>query len=590
VRIVSDASTPPRLLARLTRPYRGQILLLLAATTASAAVGAAVPWLVGLTIDAGLPAAVRGDLRPVVGLCAAIAGCALLSGVLTHWWSRRAGDLGQNAVLSLRADLFAQLRRLSVPYHERTSSGQIIATATADADAVTTLFGASLAGLFSATVTIAATVVAMLLLDLPLAELTLCALLPLVVLTVWFVRRRAPLFAEERAASAGATVHVVESLNAIRTVQAYRAEDHNDTLFAAHAERMRSVGARLAVASGIYWPALEFGLALAAIVVLLAGGLRVADGTLQLGVLASFILYTSQFFPPVSALPWALDALQTVLAALARIGRVLDERPDVREPDQPASITGPVRGRVALEGVRFGYRPDRAPEIDELTLCLEPGQVVAMLGATGAGKSTIAKLVARFYDPAEGRVSIDGVDLRDLADSELRAAVTLITQEGFLFSGSIADNIRVGRPDASRTQIEAAAEVVGADTFIRALHDGYDTDVHKRGARLSAGQRQLIAFARAVLVDSPVLILDEATSALDIPTEKTLQTALRTLLRGRTALVIAHRHSTIDIADRVLVVDGGRIIADGVPAELLRTADAAFTALYREPYTRSLSS
>jgi ATP-binding cassette subfamily B protein len=226
----------------------------------------------------------------------------------------------------------------------------------------------------------------------------------------------------------------------------------------------------------------------------------------------------------------------------------------------------------------------RPPEIDDLTLHLEPGQVVAMLGATGAGKSTIAKLAARFYDPAVGRVSIDGVDLRDLADAELRAAVTLITQESFLFSGSIADNIRVGRLGASRAQIEAAAEAVGADTFIRTLHDGYDTDVHKRGARLSAGQRQLIAFARALLVDPPVLVLDEATSALDIPTEKALQTALHTLLRGRTALVIAHRLSTIDIADRVLVIDGGRIVADGSPAELLRTADAAFTGLYRDAH------
>ncbi|MGH3902170.1 MAG: ABC transporter ATP-binding protein, partial [Pseudonocardiaceae bacterium] len=318
-------------------------------------------------------------------------------------------------------------------------------------------------------------------------------------------------------------------------------------------------------------------------VILLLGGLRVLDGTLALGVLAAFVLYLGRFYDPLDELAMFANSYSSAAAALEKISGVLDERSAVGDPIQPVALPVPVRGEVVFDQVRFSYGGG-LEVLPQLDLIVPAGQTVALVGETGAGKSTVAKLLARFYDPVAGAVRLDGVDLRSVADADLRRAVVMVTQESFLFSGSVADNIALGSPWASRSDLVAAARAVGADEFITALPDGYDTDVRKRGARLSAGQRQLVSFARALLADPAVLVLDEATSSLDIPSERAVQAALATVLAGRTALIIAHRLSTVLVADRVLVLANGQVIEDGSPQQLI-TASGPFATLHAAWHT-----
>ncbi len=573
------------LLLSLLRPHRRAVALLLSLAVLQVTLSAAGPWLVGLAIDVGVPAARDGRTGPLVAAGLAIAGCAVASLVLNRVWRRRAGVIGQHVVFDLRHTLFGKLQQLSLAFHEQMSSGRVISRLTADIDTVNALFGVTLTGLLQAVLTLAVVTVAMLLLDVGLALVTLAALLPIAALLWWTVRRVAPVYRGQRAAVADLTVQLVESLNGIRAVQAFRRERRNEDQFGVRTEELRRVDSRILLLQGLFWPALELIFGLAALVVVVVGGFRVASGSLPVGVLAAFILYVSQFFSPVTGMAYFIDALQSAFAALDKIAEVLDSEPSVPEPRRPAALAAPVHGGLVLEAVSFGYGgPGTAGSfgLAGLDLRLEPGETVAMLGATGAGKSTIAKLLARFYDPDGGRILLDGTDLRELSDAQLRGAVTMLTQEGFLFAGSIAENIQLGRPSATEEEITEAARAMGADAFIRSLPDGYATDVHKRGVRLSAGQRQLIAFARAFLADPAVLILDEATSALDIPTERALQRALQSLLADRTALIIAHRLSTVGIADRVLVVSDGRVVDDGAPAELLARGSGEFAALYRD--------
>lgn len=583
-----------RLLWRLARPRLYRIIVLFVLAIVQTVLVAATPWLVSLAIDTGIPAAQASDYWPLVGITTAILACAVVIAPLSLLWRQLTGAFGQLVVFDLRTELFAKIQRLPVDFHDRFSSGRIIVRLTTDVESVNTLFGITLAALLQAGLGVLMTVIAMLLLDAWLAAITLAVLVPLAFFLVWMARRLSEAFVNNRAAIAEATVQVVESLNGARTAHAFRRQKRHDEMFAPLIERARTSGRQIQAVRGAFWTTLELTFSLVTFAVIMVGGSAVANGVLEIGVLAAFTLYLSQLVSPLTSLTFILDALQSALTALAKLAEVLEQEPGVAEPRQPVALPSPVRGEVVFERVRFGYHAttselsESTPAIRDMNLRLEPGQLVAMLGATGAGKSTIAKLIARFYDPTAGRILLDGVDLRHLRDRDLRGAVVMLTQDGFLFAGSVADNIRIGKPAATMAEIEAAATAVGADAFILALPDGYQTDVRKRGTRLSAGQRQMVAFARAFLANPAVLILDEATSALDIPTERTMQKALRALLAGRTALVIAHRLSTVEIADRVLVVADGRIVDDGTPAEMLAQGTGEFAALYRDGHGLSL--
>jgi ABC-type multidrug transport system fused ATPase/permease subunit len=408
-------------------------------------------------------------------------------------------------------------------------------------------------------------------------------MVPLLLLFRWFSARSTVAFRRTRESVALLIVQFVETFNGIRAVQAFRREPRNDAIFAGLNADYRDANRTVFDLHAIFIPGVTLIGNVATVAVLFMGGYRVAEGGLALGVLTAFLLYLREFYGPMEDVAVFYNSLQSATAALEKIALVLAEEPAVAEPANPVPLPHPTAGEVRFESVEFSYDPaaERPRTVlHELDLCIASGQTVALVGATGAGKTTIAKLISRFYDPTGGRIRLDGFPLDELADADLRTAVVMITQDGFLFSGSVADNIAFGRPTASRAEIEQAARAVGADEFIQRLPEGYDTDVRKRGGRLSAGQRQLIAFARAFLADPAVLILDEATSSLDIPTERAVQRALRTVLHGRTALIIAHRLSTVEIADRVLVLDAGRVVEDGTPAELIATAGGRYAALH----------
>jgi ATP-binding cassette subfamily B protein len=402
----------------------------------------------------------------------------------------------------------------------------------------------------------------------------------LVVLSNWFRIASAVAYRRTREKVALVIVHFVESLGGIRAVQAFRRESRNQEIFEAVNDEYRQANLVAFRLIAFFGPGIKLIGNITIAVVLTYGGYRAMHGDLAVAVLAAFLLYLRRFFEPMQELSQFYNALQSATAALEKLSGVLQERPGVPEPEQPRPLPAAVRGEVRFTDVAFGYRRDRIV-LPELDLHIPAAQTVALVGSTGAGKSTVAKLVSRFYDPTTGSVYLDGIDLRLLSDTDLRRAVVMVTQENFLFSGTIADNIGFGRPGATQAEIEAAAVAIGADGFIRELPDGYDTDVRKRGGRLSSGQRQLVAFARAFLADPAVLILDEATSSLDIPSERLVQRALRTILADRTALVIAHRLSTVEIADRVLVVEGGRIVEDGPPARLVEGGGRSAT-LHRQ--------
>lgn len=568
-----------RLLADLLRPHRRAITWVLLIALVQVGATMAEPWLVGIAIDRAIPDATNGNYTTLAMITGWMVLCALVAGWLRAVFVVRAGRIGQAVLFDLRRRAFDHVQGLSVSFHERFTSGRVISRLTSDVDTLTELLDAGLDGLIVAVFNITAIAVLMCLLDLPLAGIALASLIPLWVAYRWFSARASAAFRRTRETVAALIVNFVETFNGIRAVKAFRREVRNDQLFGELNDDYRAANTSAFRLFAVFVPACALIGNLATVSVLVVGGYRVASGGLALGVLASFLLYVRQFYDPMEDVAVFYNSLQSATAALEKISGVLAEPPVVPEPAHPAVLTRPLRGGVDLEGVAFGYRADR-PVLPQLDLCVPGGQTVALVGATGAGKSTIAKLIARFYDPTAGRVLLDGVDLRDVAEVDLREAIVMITQDGFLFSGSVADNIAFGRPGASAEQVEAAARAVGAHEFIARLPAGYATDVHKRGGRLSSGQRQLVAFARAFLADPAVLILDEATSSLDVPTERAVQRALRTVLQHRTALIIAHRLSTVEIADRVLVLDAGRIIEDGTPDELIAEEQGGFAALH----------
>lgn len=561
------------LLRSLIRPVRRRFWLTIAAVVLSQAARVAGPALIAIGIDRALPALRAGDSLPLVLTGAAYLAAALATAGLTAVYVTSTAKLSQAMLLDLRVRVFRQTQRLSLEFHEKYTSGRIIARQTSDLEALRELLDSGVSSLASGVLFMVFTAATVFALDWRTGLLVLAAGVPMYLLARWYQKHSQIAFRESRVVSASLIVHFVETMTGIRAVKAFRKEPENSVRFTELAEDYRKVTVRSINLNGIFQPGLVLIGNVCVTVVLLFGGFRVLGGHLAVGVLLALILSTKRFFQPVDQMAMFYNSFQSAQAALEKVSGLLEEVPTVRPPRTPVALQD-ASGTIDFSGVEFRYG-DGPVIIPTMDLHIPAGQTVALVGQTGAGKSTLAKLIARFYDVSSGSLTLDGVDLRQLATADLRRNVVMVTQEAFLFSGSVADNIALGRPGASRQEIEDAARAVGAHEFVRELPEGYDTDVNKRGGRVSAGQRQLISFARAFLARPAVLILDEATSSLDVPSERLVQSGLARLLQGigsdtgRTALIIAHRLSTVETADRVLVVHDGRVVEDGTPDELI---------------------
>ncbi|WP_460069636.1 ABC transporter ATP-binding protein [Streptomyces sp. YKOK-I1] len=579
--------TPPGatgiLLRSLLAPMRARVALTTLLLLLQQAAVQAGPLLVAYAIDRAVPAFRTGDNGPLIAVAVGYLGCALASGVLQYAFLIAAARVNQDVLLDLRGRIFRHAQSLSVDFHERYTSGRLISRSTTDVESLRELLNEGLQELVTVVLSLLYISAMLLWLDLGLGAVAVASFVPLYLLVRIYQRRAGRVFTARSTAIAAVIVKFVETMNGIRPVRAFRREAVNDADFGVLNRRHERTNgdALLEMARYVIGSRIVANTAVALIV--LWGAYRVAGGTLALGVLAAAVLYLRRLYDPIDRLGMFLNSYQSAAASLEKIAGLLAQTPSVPEPSVPKELPAcrsELPGReVVFDEVSFGYRTG-GEVLPRFALTLPAGQTVAVVGSTGAGKSTLAKLLARFYDPSEGRVLLDGVDLRELTVPELRRGVVMVTQEAFLFSGTVAENIAIGRPDATREEIERAAKAIGAHEFISALPDGYDTDVRKRGGRISAGQRQLVAFARALLADPAVLILDEATSSLDIPGERAVQAAMATVLKGRTAVVIAHRLSTVEIADRVLVMERGRIVEDGAPADLI-AGTGRFADLHR---------
>jgi ATP-binding cassette, subfamily B, bacterial len=562
------------MLLRLARPYKTRTALAVTTLIGYTLVALLPPYLAKLAVDEGIAARDLAALTAVVVafVAAGIAAFAL-SGAQTYF----TGWVGERALADLRIQLFSHLQRLSLGFYERNRTGAIVSRITNDVEALDQLVTDGLSSLVQNTLLLVGTAIVLFLLDWRLALATLVVLPLMAAATAWFRTRSNRAYRRVRERLGLVTATLAEDISGMRVVQSFTREPASQATFRGVNERYRSANYETVVLNGLYFPAVDVLSSVATAIVLGFGGALVLDGSLTVGTLLAFTLYLANFFDPVQQLSQLYNTFLSATAALDRITNVLDEEPEVVDAENARELPQ-IQGRVRFEHVRFGYGslPDVLHGLD---LDVPPGTTVALVGHTGAGKSTIAKLLARFYDPRDGRITIDGHDLRDVTQASLRRQLGIVPQEGFLFAGTIADNIAFGRPGASGTEIEAAAEAVGVDAFVAELPDRYDTQLGERGFRLSLGQRQLVAFARALLADPRILILDEATSSVDIGTERRIERGLRHLLAGRTAFVIAHRLSTIRGADVIVVLDHGRVVEKGTHDELI-DARGTYTRLY----------
>jgi ATP-binding cassette subfamily B protein len=556
-----------RLLGSLLRPLRTRVTLTIVVVVVSTAFQVAGPAIIAYGIDTGLPRLLKQDWLPLGLAVAGYLTAGIAGAVLIAWYTVLTARISQAILIDLRKRVFLHTQRLSLEFHESYTSGRIIARQTSDLDSIRELLDSGINQLVQGGLYMGFIAVTLFVLDFWSGVVLFCALVPLGFLIRWFQVRSQLAFRSTRTASARLIVQFVETMTGIRAVKAFRKEERNRVEFSQLTDDYRLANLKTIQLFGVLDPGLVLIGNITLAVVLLVGGLRVAAGGLEVGVLLAALLYTRSFFAPAQDMAMFYNSYQSAAAALEKISGVLEETLSVPDPTRPIDLWQ-AKGALSFQNVQFAYTKDRVilPHFD---LEIPAGQTIALVGSTGAGKSTLAKLVSRFYDPTDGVVALDGVDLRRLHPKDLRRAIVMVTQEAYLFSGSVGDNIALGKPEATIEEIVAAAKAVGAHEFIESLPNGYDTDVNKRGGRVSAGQRQLISFARAFLADPVVLILDEATASLDIPSERLVQEGLQTLLADRTAIIIAHRLSTVAIADRVLVMEHGQIVEDGTPSDLI---------------------
>ena len=584
------------LLRQMLRPHRGALALSIISVLLVSGSSAIAPILIARVLDSSIEPLKQGDASPLLTLLAFFVAATAVTAIFSWVNVAYTVRVSLGVVVYLRKRVFRHAQSLSVSFHERYTSGKVISRLTSDIDTVRSFLDSGISQLAITLLSMVISAVAIFLLDWRIGLLMLAMGVPIYFLTRWFQKAAVPVFRTMRTESAHLTSRFVETFTGIRAVKAFGAEARMRTEYAQASERYRLAVMDSIKIFGVYAPTLTLlgNLFIAGALVL--GGYAVLGGTMQIGTLLALVIYANRVFEPVMQLSEFYNMFQSAMSALEKLSSFLAEEPEVAEPEHPheravepatepaaesatGGVTGTVRGAlVELDSAVFGYTSDRHA-LKETSLRIEPGTTVALVGATGAGKSTIAKLVARFYDVSSGQVRIDGVDVRQLADVQLRREVLMLTQEVFLFSASILENIRMGNPQATDEQVKAAAKAVGADGFIERLRDGYESQLGRGGITLSAGQRQLVSFARVFLANPRVLILDEATASLDIPSERAVQAALRTVLAGRTALVIAHRLSTVLGADRVLVIHEGSVVEDGSPQQLIASG-GRFAAMY----------
>lgn len=563
------------LLLEMLRPHRRQLAVGAGCMVVSTAGTLAVPYLVKYGIDSGVT---RSDNATVLTAVVLI----ILAGATAAGFQRIAvrlfGGFAESATHELRVRLWRHVQTLSIDFFDGQRRGQVVARMTNDLEAVYGLLSTASLTVVPNLLLMVGIAVVIFTLDVVLAFAIMLSVFPFVLATMWaFTKHSTRTYRVTREKLALVVSHLTDTLTGIRALQAFSRESVNQTAFEEQNQQHFQTSLKAARLYSGYWPFLQFLGHCSLFLVVVVGGYRAIDGKVTVGVIAALVLYLRQFFEPLLELSQFHQAIQAATAGLERAAALFATKPSLTMPPNPAPLLD-VRGELRLEGITFGYQGSPTV-LHDVDLAVKPGETLALIGETGAGKSTLAKLIARFYDPVAGRVLLDGRDIRDVSLTELRGAVGLVPQEPYLFHGSIHENIALGRPDASAEEVCAAARVVGAHGFIAALPDGYETDVKKRGIRLSGGQRQLVSLARACLAAPRVLILDEATSFLDMWSERSVLGSLEQFFADRTAVIIAHRLSAVDIADRIAVAQGGRIVELGTRQELL-SYDGHFRGLH----------